>query len=40
MNCKKCEAEITDENRCCESGDCCNVCDSSCGSEECGCKAE
>lgn len=40
MQCKKCGAELTDKEKCCDCGDCCAVC-CKCGEDnadvECGC---
>lgn len=43
MQCKKCGAELTDKEKCCDCGDCCAVC-CKCGEDnadvECGCSQQ
>ena len=40
MKCEKCDAELTEENKCCDGGTCCKMCDPGCDSGDCGCSHE
>jgi len=39
--CQKCGTELNEENKCCDGGTCCKMCDAKCGPEcNCGPKEE